>query len=57
MKWCFIYQDEKLHKFWNIEQVGNKLITNYGRLGTEGQIKEKAFKTEEECIRKITYRI
>ena len=34
----FIYQDEKSHKFWAVEQQGNELHINWGKVGTNGQM-------------------
>ncbi len=39
----FIYQDEKSHKFWAVEQQGNKLHISWGKIGTNGQNQVKSF--------------
>ncbi len=33
----YIYQDEKSHKFWAVEQQGNELHISWGKVGTNGQ--------------------
>lgn len=38
----FIYQDEKSHKFWAVEQQGNELHISWGKVGTNGQNRVKA---------------
>ncbi|EIV0762299.1 WGR and DUF4132 domain-containing protein [Escherichia coli] len=39
----FIYQDEKSHKFWAVEQQDNKLHISWGKVGTNGQSQVKSF--------------
>ncbi|MCZ5751870.1 WGR domain-containing protein [Escherichia coli] len=39
----FIYQDEKSHKFWAVEQQGNELHINWGKVYTNGQSQVKSF--------------
>ncbi len=39
----FIYQDEKSHKFWAVEQQGNELHVSWGKVGTNGQNQVKSF--------------
>ncbi len=39
----FIFQDEKSHKFWAVEQQGNELHINWGKVGTNGQSQVKSF--------------
>ena len=39
----FIYQDEKSHKFWAVEQQGNELHISWGKVGTKGQSQVKSF--------------
>ena len=39
----FIYQDEKSHKFWAVEQQGNELHISWGKVGTKGQNQVKSF--------------
>ncbi|EKH0140696.1 TPA: WGR domain-containing protein, partial [Shigella flexneri] len=38
----FIYQDEKSHKFWTVEQQGNELHISWGKVGTKGQSQIKS---------------
>ena len=42
MKRAFIYQDDKSHKFWNIEINGSDLTVNFGKVGTAGQTQTKS---------------
>lgn len=44
-----IYQDEKSHKFWTIEQKKQELHLNWGRVGTQGQSQIKSFDDEEQA--------
>ncbi|WP_434662447.1 DUF4132 domain-containing protein [Klebsiella sp. MISC125] len=39
----FIYQDEKSHKFWTVEQQDNELHLSWGKVGTSGQSQIKTF--------------
>ena len=39
----YIYQDEKSHKFWAVEQQGNELHICWGKVGTKGQNQVKSF--------------
>ncbi|EFH1083521.1 WGR domain-containing protein, partial [Escherichia coli] len=39
----YIYQDEKSHKFWAVEQQGNELHISWGKVGTQGQSQIKNF--------------
>ena len=39
----YIYQDEKSHKFWAVEQQGNELHITWGKVGTKGQNQVKSF--------------
>ena len=39
----YIYQDEKSHKFWAVEQQGNELHITWGKVGSNGQSQEKSF--------------
>jgi len=43
MKKYLILENEKSAKFWKIETVGSMHRVNYGRIGTDGQTKEKDF--------------
>ncbi len=40
----FIYQDEKSHKFWAVEQQGNELHICWGKVGTKGQNQVKVLR-------------
>lgn len=51
MKKKFIYQDEKSHKFWNIEINLTSLTVIFGKYGTQGQAQTKLFPTVEECFK------
>ncbi|STL52607.1 regulator [Escherichia coli] len=39
----YIYQDEKSHKFWAVEQQDNELHITWGKVGTNGQSQVKSF--------------
>ncbi|MGS3774897.1 DUF4132 domain-containing protein [Escherichia coli] len=39
----FIYQDEKSHKFWAVEQQDNELHISWGKVGTNRQSQIKSF--------------
>ena len=39
----YIYQDEKSHKFWAVEQQRNELHITWGKVGTNGQSQVKSF--------------
>ncbi|WP_434662449.1 DUF4132 domain-containing protein [Klebsiella sp. MISC125] len=39
----FVYQDDKSHKFWTVEQQDNELHLNWGKVGTSGQSQIKTF--------------
>ena len=43
MKTHLTYQDEKSHKFWQIETAENSFTVTYGKVGTSGQSKSKTF--------------
>ena len=49
MKRSFIYQDDKSHKFWNIEVSGSELSVNFGKAGTAGQTQTKSYTSDDEC--------
>ncbi|NML41167.1 WGR domain-containing protein [Chitinophaga sp. G-6-1-13] len=51
MKKKFIYQDEKSHKFWDIEINGQELTVTFGKAGTQGQTQVKTFATVEDCLK------
>lgn len=44
-----IYQDEKSHKFWTVEQKQQELHINWGRVGTQGQSQIKSFDDNEQA--------
>ncbi|MTD25776.1 DUF4132 domain-containing protein [Erwinia sorbitola] len=44
-----IYQDEKSHKFWTIEQKKQELHLSWGRVGTQGQSQIKSFEDDEQA--------
>ncbi|MBB8024834.1 WGR and DUF4132 domain-containing protein [Escherichia coli] len=39
----YIYQDEKSHKFWAVEQQDNELHISWGKVSTNGQSQVKSF--------------
>ena len=43
MKTYLTYQDDKSHKFWQIETAENSFTLIYGKVGTNGQSKTKTF--------------
>ena len=47
----FKYRDAKSQKFWSIELSGSSTIVRFGRIGTDGQEKTKAFGSPEEAKR------
>ncbi|WOO39356.1 STM4015 family protein [Rubellicoccus peritrichatus] len=50
MKRCeLVYMDAKSSKFWNLELNGSRHSLAYGRIGTDGQKKEKDFDSEEKA--------
>ncbi|GHC03747.1 STM4015 family protein [Cerasicoccus arenae] len=49
MKSELVYMDSKSSKFWNLTSEGAKHTVVYGRIGTDGQTKEKVFKSEEDA--------
>ncbi|MBC9934867.1 WGR domain-containing protein [Chitinophaga qingshengii] len=49
MKQQFIYQDEKSHKFWDIDVNGTDITVTFGKAGTQGQTQVKTFATAAEC--------
>ncbi len=42
----FEFRDGKSEKFWCVSVTGAEMTTNWGRVGTEGQSRTKAFKDE-----------
>lgn len=53
MKRNFINQTDNSNKFWTIEQLNEKYIVQWGKLGTEGRSGEKEFSSKDECLKKI----
>jgi predicted DNA-binding WGR domain protein/cell wall assembly regulator SMI1 len=51
MKKELIYQDDKSHKFWNIETDGDLFTVTFGKVGTAGQSQTKEFDSEEKCMK------
>ena len=51
MKIYLVYQDEKSHKFWQIEVKGKEHTVTYGKVGTDGQSKTKEFASNEQAIK------
>jgi predicted DNA-binding WGR domain protein/tetratricopeptide (TPR) repeat protein len=49
MRQKFIYQDDKSHKFWDIEITGTSFTVYYGKAGTQGQTQIKEHTSEAEC--------
>ena len=56
-----VFQDSRSNKFWNLETNGKKFTTSWGRIGTFGQYKIKAFysaaRCEQEANKKIASKI
>jgi DNA ligase 1 len=42
----FEFKDEKSSKFWEVSRSGNEMTTRWGKIGTAGQSKTKAFGDE-----------
>jgi predicted DNA-binding WGR domain protein/tetratricopeptide (TPR) repeat protein len=53
MKQKFIYQDDKSHKFWDIEITGNSFTVYFGKAGTQGQTQTKDHASEAECKKAV----
>jgi len=53
MKRFFINQTGDSNKFWITEQIEEKYIVKWGKIGTEGRSNEKEFATKEECSKEI----
>ncbi|MEN5231607.1 DUF4240 domain-containing protein [Sphingobacterium faecium] len=53
MKRIFINQTGDSNKFWITEQIDEKYIVKWGKIGTEGRSNEKEFATKEECSKEI----
>ena len=45
----FEFKDAKSNKFWEVEVKGKNLQVTFGKIGTEGQSKPKAFATPEKA--------
>jgi predicted DNA-binding WGR domain protein len=43
MKQRYIYQDDKSHKFWEVEVKDKEIIICYGKIGADGQVTVKKF--------------
>lgn len=54
MKKCFIYNDEKSNKFWWIDDEGDSLAINYGKVGSIGKFQTKEFDNEEQCLKEAS---
>lgn len=51
MKTHLEYKDEKSAKFWIIEVKGTEHTVTYGKIGTDGQTKNKTFDSAEEATK------
>lgn len=51
MKVSLEYREGTSSKFWEIEVVGKTHRVRFGRIGTQGQVKEKSFASEAEALR------
>ncbi len=49
MKTYLEYQDEKSHKFWEIQVNDNSHIVRYGKIGSDGRTSTKTFDSEEKA--------
>ncbi|MFY7908627.1 MAG: WGR domain-containing protein [Emticicia sp.] len=49
MKRYFLFKDDSSHKFWEIHVENNKHIIFFGRVGSTGTTKEKAFADNASC--------
>lgn len=45
----FEFEEGTSHKFWEVAVAGNELTTRWGKVGTAGQAKTKAFATPEKA--------
>ena len=45
----FELKDEQSNKFWEVQVQGKTLRVNFGRMGTEGQSKSKAFANPQQA--------
>ena len=46
-------KSENAAKFWEVNLVDNTIVVRYGRIGTNGQTKEKNFSTREEAEQEV----
>ncbi|NNB87716.1 WGR domain-containing protein, partial [Corallococcus exiguus] len=53
----FEFVDGNSSKFWMPEVQGANFIVTYGRIGTAGQRKEKAFPDEEAALREYNKKV
>jgi predicted DNA-binding WGR domain protein len=44
-----IYSDEKSNKFWDISVKGKAYTVTYGKVGSKGQSRTKAFDSPAKC--------
>lgn len=49
----FEFKNDKSSKFWEIAQKDSKLLLRWGKIGTDGQRKEKAFASPEKAVREL----
>lgn len=47
----FVFEDDKSHKFWQIELSGASYTVTYGKVGTTGQTKTKTFPDEAKALK------
>ncbi len=47
----FEFVEGTASKFWEIKVVGNEVIVRFGRIGTDGQMKPKAFPSETAALK------
>ena len=50
MKTYLEYRDEKSSKFWEVTVADTTMTTRWGKLGSDGQSKEKSFGSNDEAI-------
>ncbi|KEZ52363.1 DUF4240 domain-containing protein [Metabacillus indicus] len=51
MEVLLIYKDNSSNKFWEIRTNGESFTVTYGKTGTSGAVKTKAFHSEKECLK------
>jgi len=54
MKIFLVYQDDKSHKFWHIEQNNKSVIVRYGKVGNKGRSQTKIFDTLVQATQYVT---